>query len=145
MTAIEVTAAAVIAGIAMAALTEIGYRMRLVKANLLMIDGEFALTRLRLKTGKAMVYAAGIAVHLVTSAVFGAVYYGIALLFDIDPANIIALAPYVFLLWLAMLFFALPAAGQGILGRRAAASAWYEQLALHAVFGVVLWAALGIF
>lgn len=145
MTAIEVIAAAVIAGIAMAALTEIGYRLRLVKANLLLIDGEFALTRLRLRTGKAMVYVAGIAVHLVTSAVFGAVYYGIALLFDVDPANVVALAPYVFLLWLAMLFFALPAAGQGILGKRAAASAWYEQLALHAVFGVVLWAALGLF
>jgi len=44
-----------------------------------------------------------------------------------------------------MIFFALPVAGQGLLGKRAAASAWYEQLVLHAVFGTLLWAGLGLF
>jgi len=145
MTAIEVTSASVMAGIAMATLTELGYRLRMIKANLLLIDGKFALNLAGIRERQPLVYAVGIAVHLVTSAVFGAVYYAITYLFDVDPSNIVVLATYVFLLWLAMLFFALPVAGQGLLGRRAAASAWYEQLALHAVFGLVLWAELSVF
>jgi hypothetical protein len=32
-----------------------------------------------------------------------------------------------------------------LMGSNAAASAWCEQLLLHAVFGVVLWAALTLF
>jgi len=66
-------------------------------------------------------------------------------LLKFDPLNSAALAAYVFVLWLSMLLLALPIAGQGLLGRRAAISAWYEQLALHAVFGVALWLGLAFY
>jgi len=145
MTSIEVTTASVIAGIAMAMLTELGYRLGMIKANLLLIDGKFALNLAGIPARQPLVYIAGITVHLVASAAFGAAYYVITHLFDVDPSNVVVLATYVFLLWLSMIFFALPVAGQGLLGKRAAASAWYEQLVLHAVFGAVLWAGLGLF
>lgn len=145
MTAIEVTSAAVVAGIAMAALTELGYRLGMIKANLLLIDGKFTLNIAGIRERQSLVYAVGIAVHLVTSAVFGVLYYAVTYLFGVDPSNVVVLATYIFLLWLAMILVALPVAGQGLLGRRAAASAWYEQLVLHAFFGLVLWAELGLF
>ncbi|MEN6622237.1 MAG: hypothetical protein ABFD50_11875 [Smithella sp.] len=145
MTVIEVTTAAVIAGITMAILTGIGYRLGMIKANLLIIDGEFALNLAGIRARQPLVSIIGTIVHLVTSAVFGAVYFALTYLFAFDPANAIVLAAYVFLLWLAMLFVALPAAGQGLMGRRAAASTWYEQLLLHAVFGFVLWTGLSLF
>jgi hypothetical protein len=145
MTVVGVTLAAVIAGVAMAALTEVGYRLGMIKANLLLIDGDFALKMAGIKAGQPLVYAVGTVVHLFTSAVFGAAYYVITLFLNVDPASIVVLTIYVVLLWLSMLFFALPVAGQGFLGRRAAPSAWYEQLVLHAVFGVVLWAGLALF
>ncbi|MEQ8204447.1 MAG: hypothetical protein ABRQ31_11760 [Smithellaceae bacterium] len=145
MTVIEITSAAVIAGIAMAILTGIGYRLGTIKANLLLIDGKFALNLAGIRARQPLVYAVGTAIHLVTSAVFGVVYYAVTHLFAFDPSNKLLLTAYVFLLWLAMLFIALPVAGQGLLGRRAAASAWYEQLLLHVVFGVVLWMGLSLF
>jgi len=145
MTIIEVTSAAVIAGIAMAVLTGLGYRLGTIKANLLLIDGKFALNLAGIRARQPLVYAVGTAIHLVTSAVFGVVYYAVTHLFAFDPSNKLLLTAYVFLLWLAMLFIALPVAGQGVLGRHAAASAWYEQLLLHVVFGVVLWMGLSLF
>lgn len=145
MTIIEVTSAAVIAGIAMAILTGLGYRLGVIKANLLLIDGKFALNLAGIRARQPLLYVVGTAIHLVTSAVFGAIYYAVTHLFAFDPSNTLVLAVYVFLLWLAMLFIALPVAGQGLLGRHAAASAWYEQLLLHIVFGVVLWMGLSLF
>ena len=145
MTAIEVVAAAVIAGIAMAVLTVVGYHTGMIKANLLTIDGKFALNLVGIRAQQPLIYAVGIIIHLATSAVFGAGYYIITHLLNIHPLNVVVLTAYIFFLWLAMLFIALPVAGQGLMGRNAAASAWYEQLLLHAVFGVVLWAALTLF
>ncbi|OPY89475.1 MAG: hypothetical protein A4E72_01094 [Syntrophus sp. PtaU1.Bin208] len=145
MTVFEFVLAAVIAGIAMAVLTELGYRLGMIKANLLLIDGEFALKMAGAGAGQPLVYVVGVVVHLVTSAVFGAAYYVITSLLNVYPVNVAVIAVYVFLLWLSMLFFALPVAGQGLLGRRAAASAWYEQLVLHVVFGGVLWMGLALF
>ncbi|SEM44689.1 hypothetical protein SAMN04489760_11614 [Syntrophus gentianae] len=145
MTVFEFILAAVLAGIAMAALTELGYRLGMIKANLLLIDGEFALKMAGAGAGQPLVYVVGVVVHLVTSAVFGAAYYVITRLLNVDPENVAVIAVYVFLLWLSMLFFALPVAGQGLLGRRAATSAWYEQLVLHVVFGGVLWMGLALF
>lgn len=145
MTAVEVTVAALIAGAAMAALTEFGYRRGVIKANLLLIDGDFALKTAGIRAGKPLVYVVGVVVHLFTSAAFGVAYYVLSRLLKFDPENSAALAAYVFVLWLSMLFLALPIAGQGLLGRRAAPSAWYEQLALHAVFGVALWLGLAFY
>ena len=145
MTVIEVISAAVIAGIAMAVLTVIGYQTGMIKANLLIIDGKFALNLAGIRAQPPLIYAAGIIIHLATSAVFGAGYYIITRLLNVHPLNVVVLTAYAFFLWLAMLFVALPVAGQGLMGRNAAASAWCEQLLLHAVFGVVLWAALTLF
>lgn len=144
MTIMEFLLAAVIAGIAMAALTEIGVRQGTIKANLLLIDGEFALKMAGIRARRPLVSAVGVVVHLVTSAVFGAAYYVITRLLKVDPLNFAVLAVYVFVLWLSMLFIALPVAGQGLLGRRAADSAWWEQLVLHILFGVVLWMGLAL-
>ena len=49
------------------------------------------------------------------------------------------IALYMVLLWLSMLFVALPVAGHGFLGRRLGTAAWIEQLLLHMVFGMGLW------
>jgi hypothetical protein len=43
-----------------------------------------------------------------------------------------------------MLAIALPAAGQGFLGRKIRGHVWLEQLILHIVFGFNFWWALGI-
>ncbi len=140
----EVVIAAVIAGVLMALATETGYRLGIVRGNLIQVDGEFAMKRIRIKFGMGLVYTAGIAVHLVTSAIFGAVLYGIADVIDVDAASVKVVAPYVFVLWLAMLFSALPVAGQGFLGRRLASSVWIEQFFLHVVFFLGLWGILSI-
>jgi hypothetical protein len=106
------------------------------------VDGEFALKLIGIKSRLGLVYTVGIAVHLITSAAFGAVLYIIAEITDIDVTSVRVVAPYVFVLWLAMLFSALPLAGQGFLGRRLADTIWIEQLGLHVIFGVVLWGVL---
>ena len=141
----EAVSAAVIAGILMALATEAGYRLGIIRGNLLQVDGKFALNRIGIKSGSDLIYTAGIIVHLITSAAFGAVLYVIAEIFDIDATSIKIIAPYVLLLWLAMLFLALPVAGQGILGRKLADTVWIEQLGLHVIFAVALWGMLSIF
>ncbi len=78
-------------------------------------------------------YAVGIILHLVTSIIFGIVYVVIARIAGFDPLWAVAIAVYVFVLWLAMLVVALPVAGQGFMGNRIRSSVWLEQLALHAV------------
>jgi hypothetical protein len=138
----EVVFAALIAGAFMAIATEAGYRLGIVRGNLLQVDGEFALKLIGIKSRLGLVYTVGIAVHLITSAAFGAVLYIIAEITDIDVTSVRVVAPYVFVLWLAMLFSALPLAGQGFLGRRLADTIWIEQLGLHVIFGVVLWGVL---
>jgi hypothetical protein len=138
----EVVFPALIAGAFMAIATEAGYRLGIVRGNLLQVDGEFALKLIGIKSRLGLVYTVGIAVHLITSAAFGAVLYIIAEITDIDVTSVRVVAPYVFVLWLAMLFSALPLAGQGFLGRRLADTIWIEQLGLHVIFGVVLWGVL---
>lgn len=141
----EILVAAMAAGVAMALATEAGYRLGIIRGNLLKVDGEFALQQIGIKSGAGLVYAVGSMVHLITSAVFGAVLYGIVEIVNVDPTSIAVIAPYVFVLWLAMLFSALPVAGQGLLGRKLAGTVWIEQLGLHAVFGAVLWGMLSLY
>jgi len=141
----EYVSAAVIAGVLMALATEAGYRLGAIRGNLLKVDGEFALNRIGIKSRSGLIYTAGITVHLITSAAFGAVLYGIAEILDIDATSIKVIALYVFLLWLAMLFSALPVAGQGFLGRKLANSVWIEQLGLHVIFGAGLWGMLSLY
>ena len=140
----EGVAAGVIAGAFMVIVSEVGYRWGVFKSSLIIIDGSFALSRLKMKDNEVAIYALGVPVHLVTSAVFGLVYSLFPRFLDFNAREIYALAPYVFFLWLAMLFAALPIAGQGILGKKSGRFAWLEQLIIHAVFGVGFWWALGV-
>ena len=70
-------------------------------------------------------YAAGLLVHLITSGVFGAIYVVAASLSGLNATaigSLRAISLYVALLWLSMLFVALPVAGEGWLGRNRAPS-----------------------
>jgi hypothetical protein len=142
MSAQEMVVAAVIAGVFMAIVSELGYRLGLVRSNLILIDGGFAKSFIYLQDNIAIKYLLGTGIHLFTSAMFGVVYYGITEGFDLHATSMNVISPYVFVLYLAMLFVALPTAGQGVLGHRIGRFAWVEQLAFHAVFAVSMWWAL---
>jgi len=139
----DIVGAAVIAGIFMYITSELGFRLGLSKSNLALIDGEFAIKSIRMQSSKLFSYLFGIPIHLVTSALFGVVYFGIIKGLDLNAPSAQVIAPYVLCLYLAMLFIALPVAGQGILGRKIGRSAWAEQLIYHVVFGIGFWWALG--
>jgi len=143
MSIIDGLIAGLVAGIFMILLSEIGYRLKLIKGNLVLIDGSFAWRLIGAKVNTVGIYILGIFIHLMTSLVFGLVYALLTRLVVFDFRSALAVAVYVFLLWLAMLFVALPLAGQGLLGKKAGNSVWLEQLFLHLVFGVAFWWALG--
>jgi hypothetical protein len=84
----------------------------------------------------------GIPVHLFTSMSFGIGYVIPASMLTFDLLNGWLIALYTFLLWLSMLFVALPTAGQGVLGKKLGALTWIEQMVLHIIFGFGLWGAL---
>jgi uncharacterized membrane protein YagU involved in acid resistance len=136
--------AGLIAGVIMGLISQIGYWTGILKSHLVIIDGKFALEKIRTASSKPAVYAAGILIHLVTSMVFGVVYEVIAKLIGFEIRNYWAITLYVFLLWLAMLVVALPLAGQGFLGKKIHGYVWLEQLILHIVFGFSFWWALGV-
>ena len=52
---------------------------------------------------------------------------------------------YVALLYLSMLFIALPVAGEGLFGRKSGPLAWFEQLILHVVFALLYYGCLKTF
>ena len=139
MSALNIVIAAIIAGTFMALASEIGYRLGVLKSNLIIIDGAFAIKRLKWKRGTATIYVLGVIIHLMTSAVFGVIYYAIISLFDLSATSIYVIAPYVVFLWLAMLFVALPISGQGLVGRKIGRFSWIEQLVFHTIFGIVFW------
>jgi hypothetical protein len=139
MSALNIVVAAVIAGTFMALASEIGCRLGVLKSNLIIIDGAFALKRLKWKQGSATIYVLGVIIHLMTSAIFGVIYYAIISLFDLSATSIYVIAPYVVFLWLAMLFVALPISGQGMMGRKIGRFSWMEQLVFHAIFGIAFW------
>jgi hypothetical protein len=141
---VEGLVAGLIAGIFMGIATEIGYRLGVIKANLVIVDGSFALRLMNRSESNVAIYALGIVIHLVTSAVFGIIYVILAKLFGFDTRLILAVVIYVFVLWIAMLFVALPVAGQGIIGKKISGIVWIEQLVLHVVFGLGFWWALGL-
>ena len=141
---VEGLGAGFIAGILMGIATEIGYRLGLLKANLVIVDGSFALSLTNRSESNVAIYALGIVIHLLTSAVFGIVYVILAKLFGFDTRLILAIIVYVLVLWIAMLFMALPVAGQGIIGKKISGIVWIEQLVLHVIFGLGFWWALGL-
>lgn len=137
--------AGLIAGVVMGVISQIGCWTGVLRAHLIVIDGEFVLRMFKLRSTTPAVYAAGILMHLFTSIAFGVVYVLITKFIGIDPATYWAVAVYVALLWLAMLYTALPAAGQGFRGKKIHRYVWLEQLILHCVFGFSFWWALGIY
>jgi len=142
MAAQDIVTSALIAGIFMYITSELGYRLGISKSNLALIDGEFAVKSIKMPVNTFFVYMFGIPIHLVTSAAFGLIFYGIVKGLDLNASSAQVITPYVFCLYLAMLVTALPIAGWGILGRKIGRFSWLEQLAFHAVFGVGLWWAL---
>lgn len=79
---------------------------------------------------------------MATSAVFGIIYAGMVRLLNVSAGSVLVILPYVVVLWMGMLFSALPVAGAGLLGRKVGPNVWAEQLVIHAVFGAVFWWAL---
>jgi hypothetical protein len=134
--------AGLVGGILMGAVSEAFYQLGIFKSSVLIIDGSFA-TRFMKKRGDLMnTYLFGIFVHLLTSTTFGVIYIGGTHILKRDPHSVWILCPYVAVLWISMLFVALPVAGQGLLGRKGSRFAWAEQLVLHIVYGIGLWFSL---
>jgi len=136
--------AGLIAGILMGIFSQLGYWLGIVRSHLIVVDGAFALQKLNMGSGTPATYAVGTLIHLVTSIIFGIVYVAIAQVLRFNLQWPIAIAVYVFVLWLAMLAVALPVAGQGFMGKKIRSSVWFEQLVLHVIFGFSFWWALGI-
>jgi hypothetical protein len=143
MSIIDGLVAGLIAGIIMIVVSEIGYHLNLIKGNLVIIDGSFAWRMIVRNNNTVGIYILGILIHLVTSLVFGLVYALLTRIVEFDSRSVMPIAIYIFLLWLTMLFVALPIAGQGLFGKKVGNSIWLEQLFLHAVFGVAFWWVLG--
>ena len=136
--------AGVIAGVIMGCISQIGYWLGILKSHLIVIDGKFALRKIKMDTTTKAIYSIGIFIHLITSIIFGIIYVLIAELVGFELRSIWPVAVYVLVLWIAMLFSALPIAGQGFWGSKVSRYAWLEQLVLHIFFGFSFWWALGI-
>jgi hypothetical protein len=130
------------AGILMGLLSHAGFKAGIFKSSILIIDGMFAQQRAGLKYNKQQAVLFGVPVHLFTSVSFGLTYAVLVSILKVKPINGWLIALYVLMLWVSMLFVALPIAGQGFLGRRLGLVTWLEQLVLHIVYGVGLWGAL---
>lgn len=130
------------AGILMALISHVGFKAGMFKSSIVIIDGMFVLQRagIKYKENKAVFF--GIPVHLFTSVSFGLAYALFIGILKLKPVNGWMIALYVFLLWLSMLFVALPTAGQGLLGKRLGSLTWLEQFVLHIIFGIGLWGTL---
>ena len=129
-------------GVVMGLVSHICFRLRIFKSSLIVIDGSFFLRTLQLQDGQSLIFGTGLLIHLVTSGVFGALFVIAADFLGLDTLSPLLISAYVFLLWLSMLFIALPVSGEGILGRKSGPLAWLEQLILHMVFGGLYYMAL---
>jgi hypothetical protein len=130
------------AGILMGLISHAGFKAGMFKSSILIIDGMFVQQRAGLKYSEQHAVLFGVPVHLFTSVSFGLAYALFIGILKVEPMNGWLIALYVFLLWLSMLFVALPTAGQGFLGKRLGPFTWLEQLALHIIFGIGLWGTL---
>jgi hypothetical protein len=130
------------AGILMGLISHAGFKAGILKSSILIIDGIFVQQRAGLKYNKQQAVLFGVPVHLFTSVSFGLAYAVLVSILKVKPINGWLIALYVLMLWVSMLFVALPIAGQRFLGRRLGPVTWLEQLALHIVYGIGLWGAL---
>jgi hypothetical protein len=132
-------------GFLMGLLSHLLFQRKIFKSSLIMVDGSFLFKTLKFQGGSSLLLAAGLCVHLLTSGVFGALYILAADLLGLDGTTITSLgwiSLYVALLWLSMLFIALPVAGEGIFGRKSGPLSWFEQLILHVVFLIIYYVCL---
>jgi len=82
---------------------------------------------------------------LITSGIFGSIYTAASVLLGFYSLSFGLVISYSALLWLSMLFVALPVSGQGFLGRKSGSLTWLEQLVLHSIFGLSYYACLRAF
>ena len=130
------------AGILMGLISHAGFKAGIFKSSILIIDGMFVMQRAGLKYNEQHAVLFGIPIHFFTSVSFGLAYAVLVSILKVELVNVLLIALYVFMLWLSMLFVALPTAGQGFLGKRLGPFTWLEQLVLHTVFGIGLWGTL---
>jgi hypothetical protein len=128
-----------VAGALMGLISHVGFKVGIFKSSLFIIDGSFVQRILRLKPEATQAVIFGIPVHLTTSMSFGIGYVIPVTMFSLDLLNAWLIVVYTFILWLSMLFVALPTAGQGFVGRKLGSLTWLEQMVLHVVFGFGLW------
>jgi hypothetical protein len=134
--------AGAVSGVVMGFVSHICFRRRVFKSSLVVIDGSFFFRTLRVQGSPSLTYAAGLLIHLVTSGIFGALYVVAANFLGLDSLALPLVSFYIFLLWLSMLFIALPVSGEGMLGTKSGPLAWLEQLILHIIFGGFYYVAL---
>ena len=128
-----------VAGTLMGIISHVGFKVGIFKSSLFIIDGTFVQRILRLKHEEKQAVVLGIPVHLATSMSFGIGYVILLTIFKFDLLNAWLIVFYTFILWLSMLFVALPTARQGLLGKNLGPFIWIEQLILHIFFGIGLW------
>jgi hypothetical protein len=126
-------------GILMGAASEAFYRFGIFNSSIFIIDGSFVTRFIKRRADKINTYFFGIPIHLMTSTAFGVIYMGGTHILKLDSHSTWMLWTYVTVLWISMLFVALPVAGQGFLGKKGGRFAWVEQLILHIVYGIGLW------
>ena len=136
--------AGMLAGLLMGLVSGICYRRKIFESDLLLVDGSFFTHSLGIRASNALTYVAGILIHIVTSGFFGTVYIFITAQLKLNALSVGTVAIYFFILWIAMLFTALPIAGQGIMGNKAGSWTWLEQAVLHVIFGIGYFAALRV-
>lgn len=132
-------------GIVMGLVSHILFRLKVFKSSLLVVDGSFFFRALKLQRSAQLILAAGLLIHLVTSGVFGAIYVLASAFLGfsiITVGSLMVISLYTALLYLSMLFIALPVAGEGLLGKKSGSLAWLEQLILHIVFALLYYVCL---
>jgi hypothetical protein len=129
-------------GVVMGVVSHLCFNLRIFKSSLIVIDGSFFFRTLKSQGSPALINVTGLVIHLMTSGVFGALYILATNVAGFDAFSLPLVILYVALLWLSMLFIALPISGEGILGRKSGPHAWLEQLALHILFCALYYTAL---
>jgi hypothetical protein len=131
------------AGAVMGTISALGRRAGWVKADLVQVDGVFALRMLGQPVQITSIWIVGSLVHLFTSTVIGLVF-GVLTWLGLPMLTWAGVAVFSLLMWLSMLFGALPVAGAGFLGSKLGRLAWLEHLLLEAIFGLVLGLMMGV-
>ncbi|MCX5811833.1 MAG: hypothetical protein NT178_04730 [Proteobacteria bacterium] len=133
-----------VSGIIMGLISDILFRLHIFKSSLFAVDGSFLFRTLRLKENPPFLYVSGLCIHLITSGIFGSIYAIATTLFGFDSLSFLFVCLYIIILWLSMLFIALPISGEGFLGKKSGPLTWLEQLFLHAIFCVLYYLCLRV-